>query len=283
MGSQDSGNSSSPLLAEIINQGRITNNMNTGNQLNDVAIFRSNMAKALSARNLSCGMGRGWQTFRYVGCAAIFLLLTRVHADDSLNLIDNGGFEMVATPRDRTADKWSQTLQERGVTFPLDAEGLPMSVSLNPATGWVDSRYVFEYLLGRPGEEVHSGERAVRIAGANEGSAITIGKVIPVVAGDDDAVGAMQVGRSYKYSFFAKGKGYVRPVLYMFETVEARKNLYDYEGLQTFVPAKHTLTQNSEWIECAGTVTINSAEVGAVILALTINGEVWIDDVQITP
>jgi hypothetical protein len=224
---------------------------------------------------------------QYAGCAAFFFLAAWAPAEDIRNFIDNGGFEELAPQRPANKDQNYRTLVERDVAFPRDAEAMPESVALNPGQGWMNDQYIFQYVQGTPGAEVHSGSSAIKITSPIRESAVILGKVlrgkvIPVVKRDDALAGAIQVSRPYKYSFDAKGQGSVRAILYMYESVDVLRNLYDYAQFQTVEPTSHEIGESGQWNEYTGTVTLNSEQVGAVLFVLLVKGEVSIDDVQLT-
>jgi len=238
-------------------------------------------------------MWLGGRIAQYAGCAAFFLLGAWAQAEDARNFIDNSGFEELAPPLPEKAYEniWKQNyrnLVQHDVIFPHTGEEMPQSVMLNSTGGWGNDECIFAYLQGSPGGEVHSGNRAIKITSPIKESGIIFGKPIsgkpiPVVKGEASAAGVIQAGRPYKYSFYAKGQGSVQAIFVMYESVEVLKGLYDYARFQTVEPTRHEISETDQWTECTGTVTMNSEEVGAVLLALVVKGDVSIDDVQLAP
>ena len=265
------------------NRSAVIKNMNIERHHKDRAGFRAILAGELFAlqRSRSKGLSRG--LCQWACWTVFFMLLGLAQAEDSHNLFGNGGFEEGESALSEKTDKNRETLIERTVVLPDDAEPMPKLVALNAGEGWVDSHCVFEYRKGRPGEEVHRGARAIHITSPRESSAVLLGTIIPVVSEGESADAAIQFGKPYKYSFYAKGKGVVRIRLYMFKSVEILANLYDYARLQTVSPASHLLIDDGEWHEYTGTATVNTDEVGAVRFVMSAKGEVSIDDVQLRP
>ncbi|MFA6175883.1 MAG: hypothetical protein WC765_04820 [Phycisphaerae bacterium] len=249
----------------------------------DRARFRAIIAGGLFALQRPRRKGLNRCLCQWVCWTVFFMPLGLAQAEDSHNLFGNGGFEENESALSEKIDKNRETLIERTVVLPDDAEPMPKLVTLNAGEGWVDSHCVFEYRQGRPGEEVHTGARAIYIASPKESSAVLLGTIIPVVSESESTDAAIQFGKPYKYSFYAKGKGVVRIRLYMFESVQILTNLYDYARLQTVNPASHLLIDDGEWHEYTGTVRVNTNEVGAVRFVMSAKGEVSIDDVQLRP
>lgn len=192
--------------------------------------------------------------------------------DSGTNLVPNGGFEVEGPVGGvNTAEEPYKTLQERGAGLP---DRMPESVQMNPAHGWGSEECKFEYLNGLPDDEVHSGNRAIRITSPAMESGITVRTGIPVIKESKADSEGIVVGIPCKFSLYVKGQGTVAVTCYLYGTLG---NLYD-ANLRTISPARFDVDAD-KWELVEGTLTINDPSVAQMVLVIEVKGEVSLDDV----
>lgn len=226
---------------------------------------------------------------------AVFLLplpflAAEPKADDANNLISNGGFEEAKEVNLRKFGVFTQggdgnELLKRGVKLPSDTTALmPVMVFLNPYDGWPGSDCGFQYVQGQPGQDVHSGERAVRIESPSAFSAIAMGDwshMIPVLDGiglDDRGIPR---GKECRVSLYAKGRGTIRLNPYMYDVKLRPLAGEPYGKARTIVPEQFTVTSEGEWRKFEGTIRVNFDEVKRIWLAISVRGSLSLDDVEL--
>ena len=200
------------------------------------------------------------------------------------NLLNNPGFE---ESEEVNIPKKYPRLVEHGVELPSGNPVLmPVGVWLNPDDGWlIGSGKGFEYVDGKPGENVHTGKHAVKITSRTGYSAIVMpsnlsssGKGrIPVsesVGLDDQSI---QRNKPYKFSFYAKGSGSTIVTSYCYDA--ELNNIYSKDGLRIVEPETIPISAENQWQKGEGTIQIVSSKVRYIFFVICVRGEVWLDDV----
>jgi hypothetical protein len=201
-------------------------------------------------------------------------------AAEKPNLISNGGFEESVTVDITKDNPQYKVLLDRGVSLPVGEQALmPASVYVNPADGWQTAKHRFEYVEGTPGDAVHSGTRAVRIESTGGFSAIAVGKIISVVEGVGLEDNAIQVGKPYRFSLYAKGSGTIAVNGYLYDA--KRANIYDYSRCLKVEPPRLDSSRSDEWQKLEGTIQVNCPDVQSILLVIAVQGNVTLDDVAL--
>lgn len=221
-------------------------------------------------------------TFAGAGLAAVLLATAPLFAEETQNLLLNGGFEESVTVAISMANAHYRPLIERNVEIPLgDAAVMPAHVAPNPADGWANDACKFEYVEGKAGAEVHTGKRAVRIESPQAQSAISLGKNLSVVEGVGLDARAIQVGKPHKFSFYAKGKGTATVRCYMYNAKSV--NLYEYSRCLEVTPQQFAVSEEDRWQKFEGTLQIKCPEVNHIVFVIGVHGKLSLDDVVLLP
>jgi hypothetical protein len=136
------------------------------------------------------------------------------------------------------------------------------------------------YVEGTAGNAVHGGRRAVRVASPTLYSALGLGKPIPVVQGLSLTDAYIQVGRPHRFAAWVKGEGSVLPKAYMYGDQDV--GIYDYGRCQRFQPGPLPVASPDGWQRIEGTFQIRSPEVRQILFVLGIQGDVTVDDVELS-
>jgi hypothetical protein len=201
-------------------------------------------------------------------------------AQSNANLVANGGFEESVTVNVTTNNEQYRLLLERGVDLPVGTNAvLPARCGPNPVDGWPGgSRLV--YVEGVAGREVHAGRRAVRVVSPAGYSGLVVGRAIPVAEGMSLLDNDLQLNHAHKFTAWVKGQGSVMLKAYMYG--DKGTNIYDYARCQTAQPSQLAVATPDRWQRIEGTFRINCPEVWEIVFVLGIQGDVTLDDVELT-
>lgn len=204
------------------------------------------------------------------------------------NLLQNSGFEV-----DEYVDiemKYPR-LVEQGIELLSGDQGLmPEGVTLDESDLWgwpADNGNGFEYIEGKPGEEVHTGGHAIKIISQNGYSPIIIAShlsargFIPVSESTKHNDQSIHRNVPYKFSYYAKGIGKVMVISYCYD--EELKGIYspptDPDQIITVEPVIAQVSDIERWEKFEGTIKVLSSRVNLISFVIKVEGEVWLDDV----
>jgi hypothetical protein len=214
--------------------------------------------------------------FLVMAGAAVF-----AHAVEPSNILKNPGFE---EETEVNMTKMVGPLLERGVEVPSgEAAIMPAQVYVNPADGWglASKEASFEYVTGKPGEGVHTGKHAIRIVSPKVRVSTGVGGSIEVVDGVGLDESSINVNAACPFSFYAKGQGSVIVNAYMYD--RKKGNIYDYITSRQVTPAIIRIDDDGKWVKYDGTLKITNPNVANISLVLSVQGDMVIDDVVLTP
>ncbi len=188
-----------------------------------------------------------------------------------MNVLKNPGFENITI---MNVEKMYPVLFKRGVNIsagPLVP--MPTGWSLNKYDGWQKGKAcAFKCIEGKPGKEVFTGKRAVRLA-SNTRATIS-GKPVKVVETLNLKEPTLQLHKPNRFSFYAKGVGAISVGGYTYG--DKKPNKYN-----DYIITPKTFTLTEKWQKYEGTIKFCYKGVRSFTFVVAVKGEATVDEVKL--